>query len=758
MKHALMIWLASATVACGQVQYSFTNFAGMPGGPGSGDGTGSEARFNRPWSVAVDSAGNVYVAENNHTIRKITTAGAVTTLAGSAGQSGSADGPGSEARFYAPGGVAADPAGNVYVADTLNHTIRKITPAGAVTTLAGSAGQSGAADGAGSAARFYYPEGVAVDGAGNVYVADWGNYTIRKITSAGAVTTLAGSAGQSGTDDGTGTAARFDYPTGVAVDSAGRVYVADWWNSTIRKITPAGAVTTLAGSAGVFGSADGIGSAAEFAGPAGVAVDSAGNVYVADTYNYTIRKITPAGAVTTIAGTAEQIGAANGTGNAARFNSPFGVAVDGASNVYVADTYNNTIRKITPAGAVTTLTGSAGEFGSGDGIGRGARFNDPIGVAVDSAGNVYVADSNNHTIRKVTSAGAAATLAGSAGQIGSDDGIGTAARFNDPIGLAVDSDGNVYVSDTYNYTIRKITPAGVVTTLAGSAGQYGSADGLGTAAQFDTPFGVAVDTVGNVYVADWGNSTIRKITPAGEVTTLAGSAGQYGSADGLGSAAQFGGGPGPFPGGPRGVSVDSEANVYVADSDNDTIRKITPARAVTTLAGSAGQRGSADGTGNEARFNGPWGVAVDRAGNIYVADTYNYTIRKITPTGAVTTLAGSAGQVGGVDGVGSQALFAYVEGVAVDGAGNVYVTDSNRITKGTPVFRFQTSTGNLTISNGLFQMRLTGPFGSNAVVESSANLQAWTLIQTNALLAGVLDLSLLLGTNQNRFFRARLAR
>src|SRR5439155_4056006 len=263
--------------------------------------------------------------------------------------------------------------------------------------------------------------------------------------------------------------------------------VVDWRNRTIRKSTPAGAVTTLAGSAGLCGSADGIGSAAEFAGPAGVAVDSAGNVYVADTYNYTIRKITPAGAVTTIAGTAEQIGAANGTGNAARFNSPFGVAVDGASNVYVADTYNNTIRKITPAGAVTTLTGSAGEFGSGDGIGRGARFNDPIGVAVDSAGNVYVADSNNHTIRKVTSAGAAATLAGSAGQMGSGDGTGTAARFNDPTGLAVDSDGNVYVSDTHNYTIRKITPAGVVTTLAGSAGQDGGVDGLGSAAQFDYP-------------------------------------------------------------------------------------------------------------------------------------------------------------------------------------------------------------------------------------------------------------------------------
>src|SRR5207237_879105 len=195
----------------------------------------------------------------------------------------------------------------------------------------------------------------------------------------------------------------------------------------------------------------------------------------------------------------------------------------------------------------------------------------------------------NYTIRKITPAGAVTTLAGTAEQIGAADGTGNAARFSSPFGVAVDGASNVYVADTYNNTIRKIAPAGAVTTLAGSAGQYGSADGTGNAARFNSPFGVAVDSVSNVYVADTYNYTIRKITPAGEVTTLAGSAGQYGSADGLGSAARFGGGPGPFPGGPRGVAVDSDANVYVADSDNDTIRKITPAGAVTTMAVSAEQ-------------------------------------------------------------------------------------------------------------------------------------------------------------------------
>src|SRR5208337_1247275 len=235
-----------------------------PGQVGSADGTGSAARFDGPAGVAVDNAGNVYVADDD-TIRKITPAGVVTTLAGAPGQAGSADGTGSDARFDGPRGVALDSAGNVYVADTDNDTIREITPAGVVTTLAGAPGQVGSADGIGSAARFDDPTGVAVDSAGNVYVADYGNDAIREITPAGVVTTLGGAQGQSGS------AAQFDRPTGVAVDRAGNVYVADSWSNTIREITLAGVVTTLAGAPGQYGSTDGTGSAARFDQPEGVA-------------------------------------------------------------------------------------------------------------------------------------------------------------------------------------------------------------------------------------------------------------------------------------------------------------------------------------------------------------------------------------------------------------------------------------------------------------------------------------------------------
>lgn len=310
--------------------------------------------------------------------------GVVTTLAGAA------------ASFNQPSGVALDSSGTVFVADAGNHLIRVITTGGVVATLAGS-GNSGSTNGTGTAASFHYPSGVAVDASGTVYVADTLNHLVRKITSAGVVTTLAGS-GSNGSTDDTGTAASFNAPSGVAVDASGTVYVADTNNHKIRKITSAGVVTTLAGS-GSNGSTNGAGTAASFRYPYSVAVDASGTVFVADAFNHLIRQITPAGVVTTLAGSGS-MGSANGTGTAASFRYPYGVAVDTSDTVYVADYSNHLIRQITPAGVVTTLAGS-GIAGSADGTGTAASFRQPSGVAVDASGTVYVADYNNHLIRKI---------------------------------------------------------------------------------------------------------------------------------------------------------------------------------------------------------------------------------------------------------------------------------------------------------------------------------------------------------------------
>jgi len=667
----LAAWLLLACIgACGaNTPGSLALFAGDMGGAGNVNGAGAAASFNFPNNVATDSAGNVYVGDRgNHTIRKITPAGVVSTFAGTTDVFGSVDGIGAAASFNRPRGVATDSAGNVYVADELNHTIRKITPAGVVTTLAGTAGVVGSTDAAGAAARFNSPVGVATDSSDNVYVADEFNHTIRKITPAGVVSTLAGMAGVIGSTDAAGAAASFFLPRGVATDSAGNVYVADTSNHTIRKVTPAGVVTTLAGTAGTPGSTDATGAAASFNFPRDVATDGAGNVYVAEFGNNTIRKITPAGVVTTLAGTAGSVGSADGAGAAASFNFPSGVATDSASNVYVADTNNHTIRKITPAGVVSTLAGTAGLTGSTDATGAAARFNGPSGVATDSAGNVYVADTNNSTIRKITPAGVVSTLAGTVSVTGSTDATGAAARFNNPRGAAADSTGNVYVGDTGNNIIRKITPAGVVTTLAGTAGTTGSTDATGAAASFNFPQGVATDSAGNVYVADTLNNSIRKITPAGVVSTLAGM-GIAGSADGTGPAASFN-----FP---VGVATDNAGNVYVTDANNSTIRKITPAGVVSTLAGTARVFGSANGIGGAASFNSPVGVATDSAGNVYVADTNNSTIRKITPARVVTTVVGTARQAAFAPGA-LPGLLAFPLGVAVSGT-SLYITLNNGV-------------------------------------------------------------------------------
>lgn|GEM_PF-1659653 len=664
---------------------------------GSGDLPGYNARYNMPQGVALDNAGNIYVADTyGQCIRKIAPNGAVITLAGLAGTFGTADGTGSAARFFYPRGMSLDGSGNIYVADCYNSSIRKITPAGVVTTLAGGPGypDTGSNDGIGRAARFDEPSSVVVNSTGILYVADTYNHTVRKIAPGAVVTTLAGLAGHPGNVDGVGSEARFNEPYGIAVDLADNIYVTS--DNTIRKITPDGVVSTVAGAGG-----------------RGLAVDHAGNYYT-DGGNLVL-KITPAGIVTTLAGGApwnfDDFLGLNGTGAAARFWHNEGLTVDADGNVYVADGGDDSIRKVTPAGVVTAVSGSPGAFSDSlDDTGGLLPFQRPTRIAVDGGGNLYVADSWNYLIRKIAPDGIVTTLAGvfnrPSGAYGESPTDGPA--WNDgssrvgciyPEAIAVDEAGVVYFVD--GHTIRKVA-GGLVTTIAGNPIYSGSVDGTGSAARFSRAEGIAVDGAGNVYVADTQNVTIRKITPEGVVTTLAGVAEGYGSADGMGSAARFNS--------PMDVAVDRSGNVYVADGGgntmlpaNHTIRKITPDGLVTTLAGSATNYGSADGTGSAARFRDPEGVAVDRAGNVYVADYLNSCLRKVTPAGVVTTLAGVPGFYSDqVDGTGSAARFTVLRSVTVDNAGYVYALDL-------PNFRIGVSTVKPQLLNVSTRLRvLTG--------------------------------------------------
>jgi streptogramin lyase len=325
----------------------------------------------------------------------------------------------------------------------------------------------------------------------------------------------AGTPGVPGSSDGTGAAARFSHPYGMAIDSSGNIYIADKNNDIIRKMTPAGVVTTLAGLAGTTGFVDGTGSAAEFNRPNDVAVDSSGNVWVADTGNNTIRKITPAGVVTTPLGTPGSTGSTDGTGPAALFAGPSGICIDGSGNMYIADTGNSIIRKVVISTAIsTTYMGTAGSVGYADGTGVGAQFNNPIGITIDSGGNLYIADTNNNVIRKVTSSAVSSTLAGSSTASGFTDGTGVFALFNSPRGVAVDSTGNVYVTDSANSTIRKITPTGIVSTLAGTPGDFANVPGTGASALFDEPIGIVINSSGTLYVSTELGYTISQGTVA----------------------------------------------------------------------------------------------------------------------------------------------------------------------------------------------------------------------------------------------------
>lgn len=365
-------------------------------------------------------------------------------------------------------------------------------------------------------------------------------------------------------------------------------------------------------------------------------------------------------------------------------SATFAVTPEGAGicTITVTDKKGNsaTVQVTVVSRAVSTLAGNIGSPGGLDGIGSTAKFYGPEGIAVGQDGIAYVADGGlssmfggcgcSGSIRSVSSNGTVVTLAGIFQSAGSTDGNASQAQFNQPYGVAVDANGALYVADTFSHTIREISPSGIVSTIAGAAGQHGFVDGIGTAARFNFPRGIAVDAYGKLYVADSSNHAIRRLeysTAGWSVSTLAGSATSPGSADGTGSSAQF-----RFP---WGITVDNAGIVYATDFTNENVRKITPTGSVTTLAGDTGVLGYVDGTGSSAQFGSPEGITVGPNDTLYVAEFRNDTIRQVTSSGIVTTLTGKVLTTGSVDGALDAALFNHPESIAIDNRGALYVTD-----------------------------------------------------------------------------------
>lgn len=613
-----------------------TTLAGS-GLAGSTDGTGIGASFSTPNGITTDGT-SLYVADSgNNRVRKITpltgTLSAmtyanaqVTTLAGSGSMIFADNATGTIAGIRSPYGITTDGT-SLYVTDGSNR-IRKIDIAtSAVTTLAGS-GAFSSTDGTGLAASFYRPHGITISPDNStLYVADSGTNVIRKVVIlSGVVSTFMGP----GFTYTTTYPGAFHNPNGLSVSADGlKLFVDDTSKNRILQIDltlSTNNVTVLAGS-GTVGSQDAIGALATFRLPNGLVVSGA-NVYVTDSGNNLIRKIDiVTQAVSTLAGSVVVPSNINGIGVSSKFSFPYGITTDGA-NLYVTDSGDWLIRKIViSSGIVTTLAGSnplSVPFGTSDARGEAAILNYPFGITTDGT-NLYVADTGNNTIRQIViSTGDVTTLAGS-GVLGSTDGIGTAATFNQPVGITTDNT-NLYIADSGSNKIRQVgISTGVVTTLAGS-GVGGSTDAVGTAASFRNPTGITTNGT-NLYVADSGNNKIRQVDIAtGGVSTLAGT-GAYWYNDVYdtvttswqGTAANFRN--------PTGITTDG-TNLFVTDADNNEIRKIVIATGtVTTLSGS-GAFGSLDGTGTEASFSQPVGITTDGT-YLYTTEYLNNLIRKI---------------------------------------------------------------------------------------------------------------------------------
>jgi sugar lactone lactonase YvrE len=608
---------------------------GIPGYSGD-NGPATSAQLNYPQGVAVDASGNLYIADsNNNRIRKVS-GGVITTVAGDGNFGYNGDGmPATDAWLNGPNGLTVDSAGTIFIADTGNGRIRKVS-GGSIATVAGNGGFGYNGDNiAATSAEFTSPSGVAVDSAGNLYIADLGNHRVRKV-SAGMITTVAGT-GTPGYNGGSipAASAELDGPWGVAVDASGNLYIADTDNNRIRKVA-GGVITTVAGDAGFGYAGDNVAATStSLYAPFGVALDASGNLYIADTVNYRLRKVS-GGIITTLAGGGAPVGQ-NGPAINAQLESPMGIAVDPSGNLYIADSVASRVFEVS-AGIIGVAAGNGiNGFGGDGGPPTSANLAGPMGVAVSSSGQLYIADFINECIWEV-SGGVITTVAGNGTIYDSgDNGPAVNAGLGGPVGGAVDSSGNLYIVDNSSSTIREISN-GTITTVAGNGTQgYGGDGGPSTHAELYTPWGIAVDSSGNIYIADTYNDRIRKVSN-GVITTVAGTGVEGYNGDG-----------GPATSAllsqPEGVAVDSSGNLYIADSGNGRVRKVSGG-VIATIAG-PGTNQCAGPTSVA-----PSGMALDLQGDVYVSDVNSHRVCMMVPSGpscayAVSPLAFTADSSGG---------------------------------------------------------------------------------------------------------------
>ncbi len=632
--------------------------------------------------AALDAAGNLYIAAQN--IYKISPAGIITSIAGAGDVVAGADGGlAVNTPLAEPEGVAFDASGNMYIAETWSGRVRKVDTKGIITTVAGRDDTLPGYNGdniPATAATLNEPTDVTVDKAGNLYICDWVNNRIRKVNTNGIITTYAGNgtAGFSG-DSSLATAAALNGPMAIALDKKGMLYIVDQLNGRIRMVNTNGIITNVAGANTNTGySGDGgPATAASMNNPLGVAVDSLGRIYIADNGNDVVRMVDTNGIISTFAGLygATSYGGDGGPATAAGLSGPTRIAIDRSQNIYITDQYWGEVRKVDTKGIIASVAGFEGLAGDGKPALQ-AQLYLPTDVITDKKGNMVIADEGEDLVRRVNKAGIINTIAGFwIGDYDGLSGLGDTLFINTPQSVREDSIGNVYFTDDGNNLIRKIDTLDNVTTLAGQ-GPYGSGfsgdGGPATAAQISSPLGIALDKKGNIYFADGGNSRIREINTAGVINTVVGNGtGGYSGDNGPATAAEIND--------PQMITLDAKENLYIADSWNNRVRKVSTSGIITTVAGN-GDNTSMPVNGALATascVSWPEGVALDSIGNLYITDGYYAQLYKVDTNGIITTIISDkyAGEYSGDGGPADSAGTNLAEGINVDSKGNIYIAD-----------------------------------------------------------------------------------
>jgi uncharacterized protein (TIGR03437 family) len=622
----------------------------------SGDGGAAvNASLNSPGGMAFDSAGNLYIADTlNNRVRIVDPTGVINTFAGNGGTGVAGfwgdGGAATDALIHAPVAVAVDSRGNVYIVASADNTVRKVDINGIISIFAGEGyrgyygdvGQVAGSTGQANVAGITSPQDIWVNSDGTVLIADAGNAAIRKVATDGTITTISGNGHTAAIASGDGVATTLSMisPFSITADSSGNIYVAEYGTNRIRKIDTSGNITTAIGDGNQgFAGDGGPQNKVEMSGPTGVAVDGSANIYFADSRNNRVRKLA-GGNVNTIVGNGlVSYSGDGGPATKAQLSAPGGVAVDAAGNIYIADTNNNVVRQVATNGNIANFAGNASPGSNGDGsVATGGQLNGPESLAVDGSGNVFIADTLNNKIRKVGANGVISTF-------------GSSATFSAPYGLATDASGNVYVAEFGGNRVRKISADGsIVTTIAGNGTSGYSGDGGDSAAaMLSGPKGVAVDSVGNIYIADSANNRVRKVSSNGSgglrIDTIAGNGRGGFDTDGVPATSTS-------VGNPVAVALDAVGNIYIADGSL-RVREVFLSGIITTIAGSASRGYTGDGgLASQASLNTPSALAVSSSGNVYFADTNNNAVRMLAPTGsgiaATAVVNGASNQLGAI--------------------------------------------------------------------------------------------------------------